>query len=65
MDDRTGRLFSALGVLVVVWIVVYWSWPVRDPAVTASPTETDPPTALGSEIEPNLVEPRPGRAEGA
>lgn len=30
MHDRTARVFAGLGVLVVVWIVVYWSWPVRD-----------------------------------
>lgn len=30
MHDKTARVFSGLGVLVVVWIIVYWSWPVKD-----------------------------------
>jgi len=39
MHDTTARVFSGLGVLVVVWIVVYWTWPVKDPAAefTAGP----------------------------
>lgn len=30
MHDRTARVFSGLGVLVLLWIVVYWAWPPRD-----------------------------------
>lgn len=30
MHDRTARMFSGLGVLVMVWIVVYWAWPMGD-----------------------------------
>jgi nucleoid-associated protein YgaU len=30
MHDKTARVFAGLGVLVVIWIVVYWSWPVKD-----------------------------------
>lgn len=34
MHDKSARVFSGLGVLVLVWIVVYWSWPVRDDGVS-------------------------------
>lgn len=37
MHDRTARVFSGLGVLVVVWIVVYWAWPAHDAAAEFSP----------------------------
>ncbi len=30
MHDKTARVFMGLGVLVVVWIAVYWLYPVRD-----------------------------------
>ena len=34
MHDRTARVFSGLGVLVLLWIGVYWAWPVRDDGAT-------------------------------
>jgi hypothetical protein len=36
MHDKTARVFSGLGVLVVVWIVVYWSGPSKTTGSTAS-----------------------------
>ncbi len=47
MDDKATRLFSALGVLVLVWIFVYWAYPVHNkPVVTTSFLEpqTEPQT---------------------
>lgn len=60
MDDKTARLFSALGVLVLVWIVVYWSWPVSDkPVVTSSLDE--PPVLTTHAPTPAEAAPTPTR----
>ncbi len=59
MDDKTTRLFSALGVLVLVWIVVYWSFPVQDqPVVTSSLDEPFPG------VEPDFTAEAPGGTPG-
>lgn len=65
MDDRTARLFSALGVLVVVWIVVYWSWPAGEPAVTTSMNDVELITAPVREPRPTISRSPPGPAEGS
>jgi nucleoid-associated protein YgaU len=54
MDDGTARVFSGLGVLVVVWIVVYWSWPAgRGEAPTTGPDEFVAVEA----VEPAVLDP--------
>jgi nucleoid-associated protein YgaU len=50
MNDRTASLFSGLGVLVAVWIVVYWSWPVERAVVTSSGAEHE--STIGDELPP-------------
>lgn len=55
MHDTTARVFSGLGVLVVVWIVVYWTWPVKDPAAEFS---AGPLSDVGEISEP-LINPEP------
>lgn len=42
MHDRSSRLFAGLGTLVAVWVVVYWAWPVDEPAVTSAVIEAEP-----------------------
>lgn len=70
MNDRTASLFSGLGVLVAVWIVVYWSWPVGHAVVTSSGGETEsiaeesraviePPGPTPAIQQPRPAEPRP------
>lgn len=49
MHDRSSRLFAGLGTLVVVWVVVYWSWPVDEPAVTSAVIEAEPGDAAGAD----------------
>lgn len=52
MHDRTARVFSGLGVLVLVWIGVYWIWTPRD---------DDSAIPGVSLTEPKDFEPVPGR----
>lgn len=59
MNDRTASLFSGLGVLVAVWIVVYWSWPVGHAVVTSSSGESE---TLVEEPRPVVEPPRPAPA---
>ena len=63
MDDKTARLFSALGVLVLVWIVVYWAWPVNEKPVVTSSLDEAPPLpaspAPPADVEPDTGEPTP------
>lgn len=48
MNAGHNRVFLGLGILVVVWIVVYWAWPPREPA----PVTYDlPPAAAFPEDE--------------
>lgn len=72
MQDRSARLFSGLGVLVIVWIVVYWLFPVGEPTVSTSPMEYDDIELPGGETKGAVPGPvvidqsegvsRPGRA---
>ncbi|HHN78435.1 MAG TPA: LysM peptidoglycan-binding domain-containing protein [Phycisphaerales bacterium] len=57
MDDKTTRLFSALGVLVLVWIVVYWSFPVHNSPVVTTSTDESPP------VSPKETKPVPAHAK--
>lgn len=63
MNDRTTGVFSALGVLVVVWIVAYWSWPASGPSVSLTPVETEGELVVEPEPvpqpAPRPVSPRP------
>lgn len=63
MDDKTVRLFSALGLLAVVWIVVYWSWPAGGLAVTGASQLEDLGPATGGATEPVVLEPPAKRPE--
>ena len=62
MNDKTARLFSGLGVLVLVWIVVYWSWPLKDEGmllgdVSLQETVESTPAESGSERAERFSQP--------
>ena len=68
MHDRSSRLFAGLGTLVAVWVVVYWAWPVDEPAVTSAVIEAEPgddETVLGqrsAESGPLIIDQSRGTA---
>jgi len=58
MQERTHRVFAALGLLILVWIVVYWSWRPGDatPAITLA---SDEGPGAGPDRPPDDNAPRP------
>jgi len=69
MGERRGRIFIALCVLAVLWIVVYWLWDAPQPPVTfarepvAELGEPEGSSAEGSGA-PSGTEPSPGPRAG-